>query len=176
MLYELVKGVHIDIHQELRREISEWETFPWCGTSKALYHSLEKPHRVGVGNVSCENGEEHCMVNRGKELFNITFQYPAGACVVVAHFLRKRLETHECLMCTLPHTTGIRVSDERVVEECVEHSMDSVVQKSVAHRGFVDVAGFGVGNIEGVVATMRVCFVFKVCVKCENIIDEVVLK
>src|SRR3989344_1628431 len=46
----------------------------------------------------------------------------------------------------------------------------------MAHRRLVDVARFGVGDVEGVIWTMGICFLFQFAVKRENVVHQAMLK
>ncbi len=116
------------------------------------------------------------MVDGSEKPTNVAFEYPARAGVVLTLLARKVLKAHKCLMRSLPHSTRVRVSNEGAVEEWVEHTMNSMMQKSVAHHGFVDVAWLGVRDVEGVITTMSVCFVCEISMDGEDIVEKVILE
>ena len=61
-------------------------------------------------------------------------------------------------MGTLSYLARIGVGDEFAGEIGVQDTMNGVMQEAVSHRGFVDIAGLGVGDIEGVVGAVAVGF------------------
>ena len=100
------------------------------------------------------------MAYRGKEFADVTLKHPAGAGVVFGYLIDKVPELVHCSVRTLSHSAGIRIRSECFVEEWVEFAVERMVQKSVSNRGFVDVAGFGVGDFKMLVAAVAVSLTY----------------
>ena len=100
------------------------------------------------------------MVNTRKELADVAFEHPAGAGVVFGYLIDKVPELVHRFVRTLSHSAGIRIRSECFVEEWVEFAVERMVQKSVSNRGFVDVAGFGVGDFKMLVAAVAVSLTY----------------
>src|SRR3989338_11528732 len=49
MLHELVKLVHVDIHEKLRGQIAERQSLSQCSTREAFNNSTDKPENIFVG-------------------------------------------------------------------------------------------------------------------------------
>jgi len=82
MLHELVKLVHVDIDQELRREIAERKTEPFACALEARDDLYEKPEHIAVRHALSKDTDETALVYGCKELPHIAFQYPDCACVI----------------------------------------------------------------------------------------------
>ena len=96
------------------------------------------------------------MVYRGKELADVAFEYRAGAGVIFGDFGCKSPKAVHCFVCSLPYAARITFIYESAVKVRIEFAVERMVQKSVSDRGFVYVAGLGVGNFEVVVTAMPV--------------------
>ena len=99
------------------------------------------------------------MVNTGKELADVAFKHPAGAGVVFGDLIGKAPESVHRPVCTLAYSAGVTFIYESAVEERVKLAIQSVVEQAVAHRGFVDVTGLGVGNFKMLVSAVFVSFI-----------------
>lgn len=91
------------------------------------------------------------MDNIGKKLFDVAFQKPAGFGVVLAGLITECPETIDGLVGSLTQTTGEGVGDEDSVEEWVEFPVNRMMKKPVSDRGFVDISGFWVIDIESLI-------------------------
>ena len=76
--------------------------------------------------------------------------------MIFGHLIRKTSKPIHRPVCTPPYAAGITFIYESAVEERVEFAVYRMVQESVAHRGFVDVTGFGVGYFKVLVTTVTV--------------------
>jgi len=103
-----------------------------------------------------KDGEKNLVVYRGKELADVALEYPGCAGVIFRYLIRKCTESIRGPVCPLPYAAGAGVRDELFVEMRVEHPVERVVEQSVTHARLVDVAGFGVGNAEVMIAAMAV--------------------
>ena len=59
---------------------------------------------------------------------------------------------------------GKRIRDEEPVEEGIELPVNGVMEEAVTDRGLMDIARFGVGNVEGFIAAVDVAPTCKICV------------
>ena len=116
------------------------------------------------------------MVDVREELFDVAFQHPTRASVVLGHLIGELLEAVHCFVCSLPYAAGVGVGDECCIEEWVENAIYGVVQEAVADTCLVDVAGFWVGNAKVMVGAVAVGFAFEVAVERENVPHQVALK
>src|SRR3989344_2769163 len=73
----------------------------------------------------------------------------------------------------LPEAAGVRIADERAVEEWVQLSIERVMPEPVAHARLVDVARLGVAYPEVVVAAVAVCACREVLVETEDVCHQV---
>ena len=89
--------------------------------------------------------------------------HPAGTSIILRDFEGKGAETIQRLVCPLPETTRIRVGNKSTVKEQVELAIKRMVQESVAHARFVDVARFWVAYLEVLIVAVTVCPSGKVC-------------
>lgn len=73
-------------------------------------------------------------------------------------------------------TARVRIGDPRAVEEGIEDAVDRVMEKPVAHRGFVYVARLRIGNLESVIEAMLVCSSGKILMQLNNVVHKRMLK
>ena len=164
VLHKLVKLVHIDVHEELGGEIAERETDAGR-RGKAADHLFQQPDDALVCNVGFHNFNEYRMVDACEELADVALKYPAGACVILTHGISERPETVHRSVCPLVVAAGERVGDKGFVEERIELAVYRVVDKSVAHARFVNIARLRIGYFERLIAAMFVCPVGQIDVK-----------
>ena len=107
VLHELIELVHVYIDEELAREIAERQAFARAGTFKTLHHPLDKPDRLGIGDVFLHNLDEDCLIDTCEELFDVAFQHPAGASIVSRNFSRELLKTIKCSVRSLPDSARV---------------------------------------------------------------------
>ena len=60
-------------------------------------------------------------------------------------------------MRTLVFSAGKRIGDESAVKKWIEFAVDRVVQKPIANGCFMDISGFGIGDIESLISPMLIC-------------------
>lgn len=75
-------------------------------------------------------------------------------------------------MGSLPKLTGKGVGYESAREERIQNAIDGMVEEPVADRCFANTPGLGVGNVEGVVWTVMVCFGCEIGMERQDIIHE----
>ncbi len=119
-LHELVEHVHVDIHEELARQISEWKTdvYPpiYMKTADDL---LEKPKRIVIGDVTAQDIHQNPMIDIGKKLPDVALEYPRGFRIVTGNLACELPEPTHCPMCSLVFATGIGIVDKQAVEEWI---------------------------------------------------------
>ena len=103
----LVKFVHVHVHEELRREIAEWQTSTLCAGIEAADDLSYEPDNVGIGNVSRDNTHQDFLVDRGKEFSDITFQNPNCPRVILACAIRKGAKAIHCLVRSFSDSTRV---------------------------------------------------------------------
>src|SRR3989338_5054469 len=82
-LHKLIEFVHIDIYEKLRSEISKRETNLFSSERrKTIDDVTEKIQHITILNMLCQNIFQDCVIDICKELSNIAFQYPTGACII----------------------------------------------------------------------------------------------
>jgi hypothetical protein len=77
---------------------------------------------------------------------------------------------------TFADLAGKGISDELFGEEWIQNSVNGVMEKTVTDGGFVDVARFGVVDLEMLVLAMSIGMILEIVVKCEDVIHEMQLK
>ena len=65
---------------------------------------------------------------------------------------------------------GERVKNELAVEMRIQNAVNGVVQKPVAHAGFVNIARFGIIDFEGMILAVPIGFIPKFPMKRQNIV------
>jgi len=100
MLRKLIEFIHVDIDEELRGEIAEWQPFVYdavmCGRISECHIRLEaaddlhdKRDDTLVKDVPRKNVEERLVVDRGKELPYVAFEHPNRARVITRYLIGK---------------------------------------------------------------------------------------
>lgn len=79
-------------------------------------------------------------------------------------------------MRSLPLAAGVRIADERAVEEWVELAIDGMMQEPIAHTRLMDVARLRVRDIESVVTTVDISLIRKIVMKRKNVVRKPVLE
>lgn len=84
------------------------------------------------------------MVNAGKKLFDVAFEHPASAGVILAHLVSKAAKTVKRFVRPLAQTARERVGNKGLVVKGVKNAIDGAVEQAVAESCFVDLARLGV--------------------------------
>lgn len=156
MLHELVKLVHIDIHEELRGQVPEGQAEARFCTLEAAYDLSEEPKHVAIWYTLLEYPHEALLVYGGEELTHVALQYPNRTGVIVGDAVREPLEMLVCLVISLTLPARVRASYEGLVEKRIQETVNRVVEKAVAHARFVYAAGLRVRDVERFVVRMGV--------------------
>lgn len=143
---------------------------------EAAHDFPEKPEYVGVGNTLFKYAGEALVVDCGKELTHVTFQHPNGPRVIARDAVCKSSEAVERFMASLVLPARVRTRDEGGVEEGIEDAIERVMQETVADAGFMDTAGFRVGDVECLVVGMNVGLLSQVLVEREDVIHQTQLE
>lgn len=96
------------------------------------------------------------MIDVIKKLSNVAFQYPAGFCVIVADFIRKRVKPVDCAMRPFINPIRIRIGDKAPVEEWTENPMYCVMEQAIANACFMYPPWFRIKNAKGIIPAMRI--------------------
>jgi tRNA(Glu) U13 pseudouridine synthase TruD len=112
------------------------------------------------------------MVNTGKKLLNIAFQYPAGLGVVLADLISEALEAVHRLMNAFFVSARERLASERLVEKRIEQSINRMVKHSVPYSRLMDLAGLRVRNGKHMIAAVLVSMFSQIFVEVNNIIQK----
>ena len=116
------------------------------------------------------------MINTRKKLFDVALEHPCGASMVFTDLIDKLAEAIDGLVCPLPNLTRKRIVDEIGYKERIENPVDRMMQETIAHRGFVNVAEFGIVDFEMLIGTVNVGFSFEIIVKIKDVIHEMQAK
>jgi len=96
------------------------------------------------------------VVDTGKKLADVAFEYPGCAGVVFGYLIGKMPKLVHCSVRALSYAAGIGVRYKRTVKVRIQDSIYGMVQKPISNRGFVYIAGFWVGNFEVLVPAVAV--------------------
>src|SRR3989344_6864760 len=106
MLHKLVKIIHVYIHEQLARQVTEWQSFGYkldirCPICETADDFGNENANVFVGNISAHDAEQYRLINGREELLDVAFQDPAGASVIARYFVCKLPESIHRAMCSL---------------------------------------------------------------------------
>ena len=171
-LHELIELVHINVHEELRRKITERKSHVRFGRRETPNHFTQEPANSFVRYAPPENLRQDGMIDSRKELSDIAFQNPDGLRVIFAFLAGERIETIHRLMRSLVDAARIRVSNEGFIEERIKFPIDGVVEQAVAHGCFMDVARFRVTDVKGTIRPVPIRTGNEVSMQQEDVIHE----
>ena len=117
MLHELVKLVHIDIHEELRGQVPERQTEARFRALEAAYDLSEKPKHIAIWYARLEYPQEALLVYGGEELAYVAFQHPDRASVIAGDAVCESPEMLVCLVISLTFSARVRTPYEALIEE-----------------------------------------------------------
>jgi len=156
VLHKLVKLVHIDIHQELRGEITERKSYTFLFYVEAADYLRKKPENTLVGDARLENADETTLVNRRKELTHVALEHPDRLRVIARDAVRESAEAVERFVASLVLTARVRTRNEGLIEKWIQQAIERVMEQAVADACFMDAARFRVGDVERLVIGMAV--------------------
>lgn len=93
--------MHVDIYEELGREIAEWQTDARSGRMKTRYDLVDKPTDIGVSDMTLKHFHQDCMVNARKEFSDVALEHEAGARMIFGNRAGKISETIKSPVCPL---------------------------------------------------------------------------
>lgn len=155
MFYKLIKRIHINIGEELTREIPNGN--PRLKTSN---YFVQQPERVSVSDFRLKRRKQNFMIHRLKKLFDVALQYKAGQSAVPAYFPQHCSQPIYAPMRSLFISAGIRIIDERLFKNGIQRGKNRAVKNSVPDTRFVNVALFGVSDVEAGIWTVPICLSF----------------
>lgn len=112
------------------------------------------------------------MINISKEFFNITFQNPTGFGIILTDNIDIFFEFIDCPVRAFFISARIGICDESFVKKWIENSVDGMVQKPIAHAGFVNISWFLVIDFESLITAVIVGMIDEVTVERENIVHK----
>lgn len=160
MLHELVKLVHIDIHEELRREIAERQTQTCSRALKTTNDLLKEPENVAVWYALLEYPQQPFLVYGRKELPHVAFQHPDRSRVIAGDAVCEPLEMLERFVIALTSSARIGTAYEALIKKRIQQAVNGVMEETVAYARLVYAARLRVRNAERFVCGMRVGFRF----------------
>ena len=119
---------------------------------------------------------EHSLVNRGKELSYVACQYPYSLRMIAGCLACEGPKSLYSLVHSLSEATRERVRDKCPVEKWIEHSVDSMVEQSIAHVCLMYIPRLRVRYVKGFISRVSVSFGCKVFVKGNDILHEAKLE
>jgi hypothetical protein len=115
---------------------------------------------------------ESFLVNTCKEFFNDAFQNPALFSVIFRNFSSEKIQTVDCLVCSLSVSARIRVKNKFPVKMRTQNSVNSVVRQPIAHRCLMNIARLWIGDFKSVIATMSIGLTFQTIMQIKNIFRQ----
>jgi hypothetical protein len=176
MLRELIEFVHIYVHEKLRGQITERQSFSRSRAREASDDAGEELEHVLIRDSLLQDIYQDAVVYGRKEFANIALKDVAGAGIVLRYLVRECLEPPHRPMRSFVEPTGIRIGYEGAVEEGVELAVNGVVEEPVANRRFVNVSGLRIRDLEGIIAAMSIRPTSKILVKSDDIGHQITPK
>lgn len=106
-LYEVIERIHVDIHEQLARQVADWKTDANASIRTKATHNLpQQPENIGIFDVLSQYPHQNVVVNAREERANITLQNPRRPRVVPGNFPPKIPESVDCAMHALALPTG----------------------------------------------------------------------
>lgn len=112
------------------------------------------------------------MIYVGEEFSYVAFQNPRCARVVARNGACVIAKAVERAVRSFGATAGIRIEYEFWVEIRIQDAINGMVEQSVAHGRFVDVARFGIVDPERRITAVPVGLVGQFAIKRENVVHE----
>ena len=114
VLHVLVKLVHIDVDEQLTRQVAERE--PPHTEVKPRYIGRKAGNNLGnegtdalIWDEARDDIEKNSLINRGEKFAYIALEYPAGASVIFGYFVCVFTKAIYRLIRALALSAGIRV-------------------------------------------------------------------
>lgn len=168
---KLIQFIQINICKQLRGQVTQRQT----GRVTVDYIS-QQHHKTIISSSPSENVQENLMINRIKKLFYVQFQNPQHLSVISRQFKPKTLQSLYCSVGAFIFSGRPRIKDKDLIPYWLDDPVDSVVEQSITHRSFVNMATFRIMNKKRKIPTMLVGVIFQVLMQLENVIFEVYLE
>ena len=112
------------------------------------------------------------MIDIGEKFPDVAFQNPTCPRVVFGNFSCKIHKSIYGFMSSLAHSARVRIGDESPVEKRIQNPINRVVQKPIAHTGFVDVPGLGIVYLERLITSVLVGMIKKIFAERKDIVHQ----
>ena len=160
VLDELIELVEVDIRKELRGEVADGDALlskeSRCLRSETLNDLPQEYECLLILQAFPEDAEEDGVIDGREELFNVALEHEAGPRRVSTHTPEHLIQGIDRPVRPLTFATGERMSNERRLEDGIEHGEDGMVQDTILHGRFVDASLLGIADGEGAIRLMPV--------------------
>ena len=170
VLYELIKFIHVHVHEKLRCQVTEWQSPAWAGTLETADHGFDKPDSVSVAYVPFYYSDKRCLINRCKEFPYIAFQNPACPAITLRNLSHELVKSLECTMSSLEMAAGVGIVNEFLIEVRIQYAINSVMEESVSDHCFMDASRLRVAYRERFIRTVSIHLGPQVLMKPENVL------
>ena len=107
-----------------------------------------------------------------EELPDITFEYPTSSIMITAYLPRKLFKPVDGLVGTFSQPTRERICYKLSIKIWIKQSIQSMMEKPVAHTRFMYLSWFGVIYPERLIAAMEISVADQITMHLNNIIHE----
>lgn len=126
VLHELVKLVHVDVHEKLGGEVTERQSFSGNSRIETPHNLPKETKNVAIRNSFADERKENTVVNARKEFSDIALQDKAGSRVIFARLVRKRTKAIHRAVRTFPQTARKGIRNEFSIKEWVQNAVNRV--------------------------------------------------
>src|SRR3989339_1696544 len=168
---KLIQFIQINICEQLRSQVTQRQT-----GRVTVDYVAQQHHETIVSNSLSENVQENLMINRIKKLLYVQFQNPQHLSVISRQFKPKTLQSLYCSVGAFIFSGRPQIKDKDLIPYWLNDSVDGVVEQSITHRSFVNMATLRVVNKKRKIFIMLVGVIFQVLVQLENVIFKVYLE
>ena len=158
---KMIELVHVNVHQKLAGEITEWQT------DTGLTRSMEAPHDfpeesddILIFDSPFQNTVQNPVIYSGEKFSDITFQNPNCAGMIVRNLPRIFAEAIYRPVCAFDAATRIGIEDKLGIKIRIQNSVDGMMQKPIPDGGLVNIPRFGVVDAKRRIGSMTIGFVY----------------
>lgn len=168
---ELIQFVHVDIGEQLRGQIAEWQS----GT-ETLDYFPKKIHEPIVLGSFWKNIKKDFMIYGIEKFSYVQFQNPQSAGVIMRQTQSQILQSSHRRMRALCFSGRPRVENKCFIPYRFNDPVDGMMEKPIANRGLMDMAAFRIVNEKGEITAVFVGPVFEIVMQRKNVVFEINLE
>lgn len=173
MLHKLIKFVHVNVREQLRCQVPQWQSFSLnrrgSRRCKTADNFLKQPHSAFILNALAQQFDQYRMVDRIEKLSNVAFQRITRHAIVLRYLARQFFEFCYSPVRSISYPARKRIAYKCFLEQRGKHCIHGMVYDTITYHRFVDVPHFRIRHIKPAIWAMAIFAALQFSLQCKDI-------